>query len=164
MVDIRHTIDRLAATEAVRDLIFSYSHLIDRGELSEVAALFAHATYGRCDGDGNPLGGLIERDQAAVLLANETFVKMHGDPPSPRTKHVTTNVRVTVTDDNAAASAVSYVTVLQGTADLPLQPIVVGRYFDRFEAVDGRWRFTQRLCCIDHTGDLSEHALRVLQR
>ncbi|MGW0173801.1 nuclear transport factor 2 family protein [Rhodococcus sp. NPDC003322] len=160
---MRHTIERLAATEAIRDLVFSYSHLIDRGELSSVAALFADATYGQCDGDGVPLGGLIERDPAAVQRANETFVKMHGDPPSPRTKHVTTNVRVSVSDDNTEASAVSYVTVLQGTADLPLQPILVGRYFDRFECVDGRWRFTQRLCCIDHTGDLSEHAQRLLR-
>ncbi|MFD4467217.1 nuclear transport factor 2 family protein [Rhodococcus sp. NPDC058505] len=161
-MDLRHTIERLAATEAVRDLIFAYSHLIDRGELESVAALFADARYGRCDGDGVPAGDPIERDRAAVHHAIESFVRMHGAPPSPRTKHVTTNVRVTVAENNSEASAVSYVTVLQGTTDLPLQPILTGRYFDRFECVDGGWRFTQRLCCIDHTGNLTEHARRTL--
>lgn len=160
---MRAAIERLAAIEAIRDLIYEYSHLIDRGELGAVAALFSDAVYGQCDGDGNPVGDLVHRDAAAVLRANETFVRMHGDPPSPRTKHVTTNVRVAVADGNTEATALSYVTVLQGTDTLPLQPILTGRYFDRFALLDGTWRFTQRLCCIDHTGDLSEHAQRAVR-
>lgn len=159
----RAALDRLVAIEAVRDLIVSYSHLIDRGELDAVAAMFADAVYGLGDGDGNPVGAVTDRDATAVRQANEAFIQMHGDPPSPRTKHVTTNILVTVADDNTEASAVSYVTVLQGTETLPLQPILVGRYFDRFAVLDGTWRFTQRLCCIDHTGDLTEHAQRHLR-
>ncbi|MFD1814705.1 nuclear transport factor 2 family protein [Rhodococcus gannanensis] len=162
-MDLQWTVDRLAATEAVRDLVVSYSHLIDRGELGAVAALFADAVYGLCDGDGVPVGGVVDRDAAAVRQANESFIAMYGDPPSPRTKHVTTNILVTVADDNASASAVSYVTVLQGTDDLPLQPILTGRYFDRFERMDGRWRFAQRLFCMDHTGDMSAHARRAMR-
>ncbi|MFF0815233.1 nuclear transport factor 2 family protein [Rhodococcus sp. NPDC003318] len=162
MTDLRHTVERLAATEAIRDLIHSYSHLIDRGDLGAVAALFGDAVYGHCDGDGNPVGALVDRDAAAVRRANEGFVRMHGDPPSPRTKHVTTNVRVAVAQDCTEATATSYVTVLQATVDLPLQPILTGRYFDRFAVRDGGWRFTQRLCCIDHTGDLTGHARRLL--
>ncbi|MFD4182430.1 nuclear transport factor 2 family protein [Rhodococcus sp. NPDC058514] len=161
-MDMQHTVERLAATEAIRDLVYQYSHLIDRGELPEVAALFADATYGQCDANGSPIGGLIDRDPAAVLRANESFIRMHGDPPSPRTKHLTTNVRITVADDNRTATSLAYVTVLQGAEELPLQPILTGRYFDSFALFDGQWRFTQRLCCIDHTGDLSAHARRAL--
>lgn len=162
-MDTRRTLERLVAIDAVRDLVNSYSHLIDRGEFAAVAALFADASYGQCDEDGVPRGTPIDRDADAVQRAMETFVAVHGDPPTPRTAHVTTNVRVTVSANNSEASAVSYVTVLQSTADLSLQPILVGRYFDRFESVDGRWRFTQRLCSIDHTGDLTGHAQRVLR-
>ncbi|MFE3292618.1 nuclear transport factor 2 family protein [Rhodococcus sp. NPDC059234] len=161
-MDIRHTIERLSATESIRDLLYHYSHLIDRGELAEVAELFADARYGQCDSDGVPVGVLIDRDPAGVLRANESFIRMYGDPPTPRTKHLTTNVRVTVADSNIEASSLAYVTVLQGTDELPLQPILTGRYFDRFALVDRQWRFTERLCCIDHVGNLSEHARRTL--
>lgn len=163
-MDIRHTIERLAATEAIRDLIFEYSHLVDLGALAEVSELFADAVYGQCDGVGVPVGTPIDRDARAVRAANEAFIKMHGDPASPRTKHVTTNVRITVADSNTEASSLAYVTVLQAAGNLSLQPILTGRYFDRFALVGGRWRFTQRLCCIDHTGDLTEHARRLLHR
>lgn len=159
---MRHTIERLSAIEAIRSLIYSYSHLIDRGALPEVAELFTEARYGQCDGEGVPLGTPIDRDAAAVLKANRSFIQMHGDPPSPRTKHLTTNVRITVADDNRTATSLAYVTVLQGAEELPLQPILTGRYFDRFALLDGQWRFTQRLCCIDHVGDLSAHARRAL--
>jgi hypothetical protein len=40
---------------------------------------------------------------------------------------------------------------------LPLQPIVAGRYRDRFECVDGVWRFTSRHIIIDLMGDISHH-------
>ncbi|MFF3572913.1 nuclear transport factor 2 family protein [Nocardia jiangxiensis] len=162
--DIAHTVARLAATEAIRDLIYAYSHLIDRGALEEVSELFSDAVYGQCDGAGVAIGAATVRDADAVLRANRAFVKMHGDPPSPRTEHVTTNVRIQVADNNIEASACSYVTVLQAAGELPLQPILTGRYFDKFALLGGQWRFTQRLFCVDHTGDLSEHAQRRLPR
>jgi hypothetical protein len=40
---------------------------------------------------------------------------------------------------------------------LPLQPIVTGRYHDRFERVAGEWRFAQRHMIVDHVGDVREH-------
>ncbi|MGW1738217.1 nuclear transport factor 2 family protein [Nocardia sp. NPDC001965] len=157
-MDLEHTITRLAAIETIRDLIVSYSHLIDRGAFGEVAELFAHAVYGQCDTDGTPVGPLIVEDARAVLSANQGFVKIHGTPGTPGTKHLTTNIRIQVADNGTEATALSYVTVLQAAGDLPLQPILTGRYFDEFAVADGSWRFTRRLVCIDHVGDLSEHA------
>lgn len=125
-----------------------------------MAELFADAVYGRCDGAGVPIGEPIVADARAVLAANRRFIKMHGDPGSPRTKHLTTNVRVRVADTNTEATALSYVTVVQAAGELPLQPILTGRYFDEFARDGGGWRFTRRLFCIDHTGDLGEHARR----
>jgi hypothetical protein len=161
---IEHTVARLAAVEAIRDLIYAYSHLIDLGALEDVSELFADAVYGQCDGAGQLVGAPIVRDAQAVLAANRGFMKMHGTPPSPRTKHVTTNVRIQVGDTTTEASARSYITVVQAAGELPLQPILTGRYFDTFAILDGRWRFTQRLFCLDHTGDLSEHAQRTIRR
>jgi len=38
-----------------------------------------------------------------------------------------------------------------------LQPIVSGRYHDRFERRDGQWRFVQRHVRTDLLGDVSRH-------
>ncbi|QCQ92781.1 nuclear transport factor 2 family protein [Rhodococcus sp. SGAir0479] len=156
------TLERLGAVEAIRDLAHLYTHLIDEARLEEVADLFAHAVYGQCDDTGTPLGPVRDRDPEGVLAACRSFVQMHGTPPRPRTKHVVTNLRVDVADDYRSATSLSYFTVLQATEDLPLQPILSGRYFDAFAVRDGEWVFTQRLTCIDLVGDLGEHARRAL--
>ena len=51
----------------------------------------------------------------------------------------------------------SYFTVYQGTQALPLQCVIAGRYHDRFEKVDGAWRFCDRLILGDLQGNLSQH-------
>ena len=48
--------------------------------------------------------------------------------------------------------------MLQQTDESPLQTIVTGRYHDRFERVDGQWRYSYRdLTLIDMVGDVSHH-------
>jgi hypothetical protein len=47
--------------------------------------------------------------------------------------------------------------VFQQTPTLPLQPIVTGRYRDRFSRVGGAWRFARRHIVVDHVGDVREH-------
>jgi 3-phenylpropionate/cinnamic acid dioxygenase small subunit len=79
------------------------------------------------------------------------------DDGAPRTKHLTTNIVIEV--DEAAGMAVSrsYFTVLQALPDFALQPIVSGRYQDRFERSDGQWRFVERRVRTDLVGDVSRH-------
>jgi hypothetical protein len=67
------------------------------------------------------------------------------------------NVITDIDEEADTATARSGFVVLQQTADLPLQPIVTGRYRDRFERVDGEWRFAQRHMVVDHVGDVREH-------
>lgn len=152
-------LSRIVAESAIRDLLCEYTHLIDQGRLRDVAALFAHSDYGQCGADGVATT-LISSDADAVFVACSSFIRMYGDPPVPRTKHLLTNTRVSV--DGNEASALSYITVIQGTEDFALQPILSGRYFDRFTCVDGSWRFASRLFCMDSMGDMSAHANRSL--
>ena len=58
---------------------------------------------------------------------------------------------------NDAATAKSYYVVFQATDALPFQAIVGGRYEDRFERVDGEWRFADRVVIVDQIGDMKEH-------
>jgi hypothetical protein len=50
----------------------------------------------------------------------------------------------------------SYV-VLQAVDGFPLQPIIAGRYVDRFERDGTGWHFSERRFLVDLTGDLSHH-------
>ena len=79
------------------------------------------------------------------------------DDGTPRTKHVTTNVAIDIDEHAGVAVARSYFTALQALRDIALQPIVSGRYEDRFERHDGEWRFVERRVRTDLVGDVSHH-------
>lgn len=131
---------------AITALVYGYAERIDAGDLAGVGELFADATY-RSDRGGSYRGA------AAVRGVLERLVLLYDGVP--RTKHVTTNLVIELAGD--AATARSYFTVLQAAPGAPLQPIVAGRYHDRFARADGAWRFTDRLIFMDLIGDLSRH-------
>ena len=62
-----------------------------------------------------------------------------------------------VDEDGDTATAQSCYVVFQATGKLPLQPIVAGRYNDRFENTNGAWHFAERVIHVDQLGELSEH-------
>jgi 3-phenylpropionate/cinnamic acid dioxygenase small subunit len=134
--------------EAIRALIHRYAELIDLGDLDAVAALFTHGTWSS-PGRGTPLRGAEQ-----VRRAYDDVILYDG---VPSTKHVISNVTIEIVDDRTSATARSYFTVLQGRPDFPLQPVIAGRYHDRFEHVDDAWRFTDRQIIPDLLGDLSHH-------
>jgi ketosteroid isomerase-like protein len=138
------------AHEQIRNLLGRYCALMDAGDFAGLAALFADATL--ADEQGN-----VFATGAAEMQAMWEQQTMLYDL-SPRTKHITANPVVDVDEDAGTATCASSYVVFQGTDDLPLQPIVTGRYADTFvRADDGTWRFTQRRYAIDHVGDLSHH-------
>jgi len=61
--------------------------------------------------------------------------------------------------DNRTATARSTFCVIQNTETVPLQPIVVGRYFDTFSCDDSGWYFTERKVEIQMIGDVSAHLM-----
>jgi hypothetical protein len=136
---------------ALNALLMTYAEHVDAGRFAEVAALFEHATYRIVHADGEHVSSY--RGAAEVRAFCEQ-TRVHPDG-TPRTKHVVTNVVIDVDGDTATAR--SYATVLQQTDVLPLQPIASGRYVDRFERVDGRWRFADRLISGFLLGDRSQH-------
>ncbi len=134
--------------EAIHALIHEYAELIDLGRLDAVAALFTHGTWSS-PGRGAPLRGAeqVRRAYDGVMLYDGI----------PSTKHVISNVTIEVADDGTTANARSYFTVMQGRPDFALQPVIAGRYHDRFERVDDSWRFADRQIIPDLIGDLSHH-------
>jgi len=146
-----------ASRDAVERLILSYAERIDRGDFAGVGDLFADGVIAAPDGAPLARG----RDEARRLYERTTRRYEDG---TPRTKHVTSNLLIEVDDAAGTARARSYFTVLQALPDLPLQPIVAGRYEDRFERAEGRWRFAERRLFVELVGDVSRHLLIALPR
>jgi hypothetical protein len=134
---------------AIQKLIFTYPQLLDRGEIEAMAELFAHASV------HFPEQPPINSNAAAVARAYRDFLRIYPDG-TPRTRHVMANV-IIEPDGPGFARSTSCVMVFQQTPDFPLQPIIGGDYADRFQKIDGAWRFIERQIRNDHFGDLSAH-------
>jgi 3-phenylpropionate/cinnamic acid dioxygenase small subunit len=133
---------------AIENLIATYAELVDDGDFAGLGALLADATF---TGSGAPVSGpdAIEKMFRDMLIVY--------DDGTPRTRHVTTNVAIETDEEAGSAMSRAYFTVLQAVPGMALQPIVSGRYRDRFERCDGRWRFTERRVLVDLVGNVSRH-------
>ena len=140
--------DPRSSYRAIENLIATYAELVDGGDFRGVAILFADATF------TGAAGPVSSQDAIEEMLRDGLIVY---DDGTPRTKHVTTNIAIEVDEEAGTAVSRSYFTVLQAVPRLALQPIVSGRYQDRFERRDGQWRFVERLVRSDLVGDASRH-------
>jgi hypothetical protein len=137
--------------DAITDLLYEYTYRIDAGDLDGVGDLFADATYRTVGSD------VVLRGRDEVTAAQRFVMRLYDG--SPRTHHNVGNVIVRVEPSGTAATSRSYFTVTfqpPGPGEGP-RVILTGRYEDRFERVDGQWRFADRLIHMDQVGDLSEH-------
>jgi hypothetical protein len=137
--------------DRIRNLLGRYCDLMDAGDWPGIGALFARGRLVTDDGTE------LAEGASAVAEFYARGTQLHDG--SPRTKHVVVN---TVLDEPAAGGTVearsSYL-VLQAVEGMPLQPIITGRYVDRFAPDgDGRdWHFVERAFAVDLVGDLSRH-------
>ena len=139
----------------IEALIYTYAERLDGGDFEGVAALFEH---GRISAEG---AGPAAEGRDAVLALYADSVRRYEDG-TPRTRHLTTNVVITVDEDAGTATSSAYFIVLQQLDDFPLQAIVAGRYCDGFVRADGVWRFATRHMYLDLIGDVSRHLLIAL--
>jgi 3-phenylpropionate/cinnamic acid dioxygenase small subunit len=140
--------DPPSSYRAIESLIATYAELVDDGDFAAVGVLLADATF------VGAAGSVSGRDAIEQMLRDNVIVY---DDGTPRTKHVTTNLAIEVDDEAGTAVSRSYFTALQALPDMALQPIVSGRYHDRFARRDGQWRFVERHVLTDLVGDVSRH-------
>lgn len=133
----------------IENLLYTYAERIDAGDLHGVADLFVHGRI-----QAAPDTTVEGRDAVRALYEASTRLL---DDGTPGTKHITTNATIEVDDEGGTATSRSYYTVTQATAELPLQPIITGRYHDTFRRIDDTWWFDTRKMFVDQTGDLSHH-------
>ena len=135
--------------QSIKNLMFLYARRIDQGDFEGVAELFRYAQI-------EPPAGEPVVGYDAVLAMYQNATRLYEDG-TPKTKHLTTNLAITINGNKAQAD--SYFTVMQALPDFPLQAIISGRYEDTFEQVDDVWRFSSRRMFPELLGDLSNHLL-----
>jgi 3-phenylpropionate/cinnamic acid dioxygenase small subunit len=129
--------------EELTALVHSYARLLDEGDLDAVVALFDHSTW-RSLPNGSLLRGSEEVKPVYVTLMAQSGKR--------RTKHLITNLTITVDPDATTASSHCHWTVLEGAPGGPIGPTLSGQYTDAFEKVRDGWRFTDRLITVDLAG------------
>ena len=140
--------DPASSYRAIENLIISYAELVDAGDFAGLGTLLADASFA---GGGAPVAG----HDAIQRMFQELIIRY--EDGTPQTKHVTTNIAIELDEDAGMATSRAYFTVLQAVPGLALQPIAAGRYHDRFDRHDGRWRFAKRRVHLDLIGDTSRH-------
>ena len=113
-------------------------------------------------GEGSGLSVRVEGERFLIGSGEECQLMVRGERIDPLHAYfeVHDDGNVSLHDlGSEAGTAVSrsYFTALQAVSDLALQPIVSGRYHDRFERRDGQWRFVERRVRTDLVGDVSRH-------
>lgn len=133
------------------ELLYRYAEFIDAGDFDSVGALLSKASFG-----GTGPQGVSGAENIAKLFANTTRrYPDHGN--TPRTRHLVLNPIIDLADNTATAR--STFCVVQDTESVPIQPIVVGRYFDAFGRDADGWHFTERKVEIQMLGNVSDHLM-----
>ncbi len=135
---------------AITTLMFRYAECVDAADFDGIGELFADAVI-----TNEGVAGEIAGAGAVKQLYLDTN-RVHDDG-TLRTRHLTANVQVDIEEAAGTATARSVFVVFQQTPTLPLQPIVSGRYRDRFHRSNRGWRFAERHIGVDHVGDVREH-------
>jgi hypothetical protein len=134
----------------IRNLLGTYCTRIDLADHDGVGTLF---------GDEGVLaaedGTVLARGAEEIAAHLRGLIKLHDG--AQRTKHVVANT-VLAEDGEDGVTARSSFVVFQATDELPLQPIMAGRYHDRFRRrPDGTWAWVERRFLPDLVGHLSHH-------
>jgi 3-phenylpropionate/cinnamic acid dioxygenase small subunit len=139
----------------IAELLYRYAELIDAGDFDGVGQLLARASFG-----GTGPQGVSGAENIAKLFATTTRrYPEHGN--TPRTRHLVLNPIIEVSPQRTATARSTFC-VVQHTETVPLQPIVVGRYFDRFSCSTddpAGWYFTERKVDVQMIGDVSAHLM-----
>jgi len=138
-----------ASTAAICNLIYRYVECVSNCDLAGAAALFEHARLKMRSGE------MIGHVALRGFLEKSVIVHEDG---TARTKPIVTNPILEIDEDAGTATCRSQYMILQQLEGRPIEIIAAGRYYDKFERVDGAWRFSFRdYSMLDMVGDLSSH-------
>lgn len=154
--------------DTITKLMYEYHRCYNFGLWDELAELFAEGTI-RSVYPWSEEGHGVQRGMEIADIRRR-MVRLHEG--LPRVQFSSTNVVLDIDDEADRATGWSQYIALMGVSETwsqyidvapraSTQPLIevfsVGRYEDAFVRVDGQWRFENRTCYADFTGDRSHH-------
>lgn len=138
--------------EQIRALTYEYTFRLDGGDFGGVGELLGAGRL-RMSAAGMDEEEIVGSEAIERFYAGQV-VTHDGDP---RTRHLITNHVVRVAEDGASARGHCYFTVLMKPPREPIQTVVCGRYFDRFERAERSWRFAEKTIRVDYLTAIDKH-------
>jgi len=135
--------------EQILGLLNRYSYTVDSGDLDGFVALYEKAEMYV---EGTP----PKRGSKEIFDNVVSNVILHEDG-TPRTRHISSNIELSIDEVAGTAKGQRYLTVIQQTETLPLQVIFSGHYHDEFVRENGSWRFSRTVVTNPFVGDTSQH-------
>ena len=133
-------LERIEIERACERLVYAYSRVLDSGDLSAAADLFAE-------------NGSMSRPMAPtqVIQGRETIrASLLTRPKGLLTKHLATNIIIDV-ESRDAARGISCLTMIATTPPQGVEPpfvsegpIYFGQFVDRFVRENNQWKFLER--------------------
>lgn len=121
---------------AINALLNRYIWALDTRDFDAYGKLFEHAAMLSSGGAEIARG----EHQAAAMLRHYTKLM----PDDTVIRHINSSPVIDVDAVAGTATASSFVTTIRALAGKPAYIYRVARYRDRFEKIDGRWRFASR--------------------
>jgi hypothetical protein len=125
----------VSSERAIENLISLYAFLNDDADIGGLGELLADAV---CTLDGTTIRGRQE-----IETLTRGTIKL-GEDGRSTTNHEITNIMLEIDEAGGTAVGRAYWTLYLTVPDTPRQPVLSGRYHDRFERRDGQWRFAER--------------------
>lgn len=121
---------------AITALLNRYIWALDTEDLDEYGRLFAHAVVLSTD------GRVLARGAEEVAAMIRHYRKLM--PQDAVIRHVNSSPLIEVDTKSGTASARSFVMTVRAPKGEPAYFYRIARYLDRFDKVDGKWRFASR--------------------
>jgi len=139
------SLDRLLAESEIRNLVARLAHLADDGDLEAYLALWTpDAVWSRDTGE-------ICRGTAALRERVLAYRAAGLQGPGTGSTHINTTLLVEVTGPDTATARSTFLFLAGGAHPLSpdpqalkSQPVMVGRYDDRFVRTSAGWRISSR--------------------
>ncbi|MWV29276.1 nuclear transport factor 2 family protein [Aurantiacibacter rhizosphaerae] len=135
--DVDSNVDQLLAKQEITEGIYRWARGADRVDLATMQSAFhADATINYGPGEV-PCGDFLQG------IATQHAADFES------TRHIIFNVLIDIDGDRATSEAGVDCRVRFTDADGPREMLVLGRYFDRWERRDGRWKIGHRFSVLD---------------
>jgi ketosteroid isomerase-like protein len=134
----------------LRRLVHRYCRAVDRGDIAHLRDLYHHDAT---DDHGSVATGSADELLDAITAARPYIRSM---------QHNVTTVNFAIDGDTAEGEIYTIATHTFSARDRDVDVVVGGRYLDKYEKRDGRWKFSQRMIVTDwaHVNDPSTVDLR----